>query len=40
MENLRHIDHVIGEAFMFAAFPLPIRTGTGSPVRPVAILDS
>lgn len=39
MENLRNIDQVVGTPFTFAAFPLPIRTGTGSPIRPVAILD-
>jgi kynurenine formamidase len=39
LENLRNIDQVIGESFKFAAFPLPIRNGTGSPVRPVAIVE-
>lgn len=39
MENLRNIDQVVGRSFTFAAFPLAIQTGTGSPIRPVAILD-
>lgn len=38
-ENLRNIERVVGEAFTYVAFPLAIRHGTGSPVRPVAILD-
>jgi kynurenine formamidase len=39
MENLRNIDTVIGEEFTFAGFPLAIRDATGSPIRPVAILE-
>lgn len=39
MENLRNIDQVIGEEFTFIGFPLAIRDGTGSPIRPVAILE-
>ncbi|MBZ6496783.1 cyclase family protein [Natrinema longum] len=39
MENLRNIDRVIGEEFTFIGFPLAIREGTGSPIRPVAVLE-
>ena len=35
MENLKNIER----DFTFAAFPLAIREGAGSPVRPVAILE-
>lgn len=38
-ENLRNIDRVVGERFTYVAFPLALRNGTGSPVRPVAILE-
>lgn len=38
-ENLSNLGGVTGERFTFAAFPLKIRGGTGSPVRPVAIVD-
>lgn len=38
-ENLRNISRVVGERFTYVAFPLAIRNGTGSPVRPVAILE-
>lgn len=39
MENLRNIDRVLGEEFTFIGFPLAIRDATGSPIRPVAILE-
>lgn len=39
IENMENIDEVVGERFQFAAFPLRIKGGTGSPLRPVAILD-
>jgi len=39
VENLRNIDQVVGESFTFMGFPLPIRDGTGSPIRPVAVLE-
>lgn len=39
VENLRNIDQVIGEDFTFIGFPLAIRDGTGSPIRPVAVLE-
>lgn len=39
VENLRNIEKVIGEEFTYVGFPLAIRDGTGSPIRPVAILE-
>lgn len=39
VENLRNIDQLLGESFTFIAFPLAIRDGTGSPIRPVAVLE-
>ncbi|RQG87821.1 cyclase family protein [Natrarchaeobius halalkaliphilus] len=39
MENLCSIDRVVGEAFTFIGFPLPLRGGTGSPIRAVAKLE-
>lgn len=39
VENLRHIDRVVGRDFTFIGFPLSIRDGTGSPIRPVAVLE-
>ena len=39
VENLRNIDQVIGREFTFVGFPLAIRDGTGSPIRPVAIIE-
>jgi kynurenine formamidase len=37
-ENLANLDRVVGQRFTFIGFPLPIRGGTGSPVRAVADL--
>jgi kynurenine formamidase len=34
MENLENIDAVVGKRFTFVAFPLKIKDGTGSPIRP------
>lgn len=39
VENLRNIDRVVGESFTFIGFPLAIQDGTGSPIRPVAVLE-
>jgi kynurenine formamidase len=39
MENLKNIDRVVGDSFTFLGFPLPIRDGTGSPIRAVALLE-
>lgn len=39
VENLRNLDRVVGEEFIFIGFPLAIREGTGSPIRPVAVLE-
>jgi kynurenine formamidase len=38
-ENLRNIDQVVGKDFTYVAFPLAIREGTGSPIRPVAVIE-
>lgn len=40
MENLANIDAVVGERFRFIAFPLKLKDGTGSPIRPVAVLEA
>jgi kynurenine formamidase len=39
IENLCNLDKLVGKRFTFIALPLKIRKGTGSPLRPVAILD-
>ena len=39
MENMANIDRVAGERFTLCAFPLKLKGGTGSPIRPVAILE-
>lgn len=39
MENLCNIDAVVGETFTFIGFPLPLRDGTGSPIRAVARVE-
>jgi kynurenine formamidase len=38
IENLCNLDKLVGKRFTFIALPLKIRKGTGSPLRPVAIL--
>jgi kynurenine formamidase len=38
-ENLANLDRLLGRRFTFIGFPLPIRGGTGSPVRAVAVLS-
>jgi kynurenine formamidase len=38
-ENMANLWKVTGDRFTFSAFPLKIRDGTGSPIRPVAILE-
>ena len=39
-ENLINLQELIGKGrFRFIAFPLKIKGGTGSPVRPVAVLE-
>lgn len=38
-EHMNNLDRVAGKRFTLCVFPLKIRDGTGSPVRPVAILD-
>lgn len=39
MENMANIDRVAGERFTLCAFPLKLKDGTGSPIRPVAVLE-
>ena len=39
MENLMNIDEVVGEVFQFIATPLKLVGGTGSPLRPIAVLE-
>jgi len=38
-ENMANLAAVAGKRYTLAAFPLKLRDGTGSPVRPVAILE-
>ena len=38
-ENLANLDQVVGKRFTFIGFPLPVRNGTGSPVRAVALMS-
>ena len=39
IENLTNLGRLVNETFQFAAFPLKIKEGDGSPVRAVAIVD-
>jgi kynurenine formamidase len=39
LENCRNFESVLEEQFKLCFFPLNIRDGTGSPIRPVAIVD-
>ncbi|MFC7157794.1 cyclase family protein [Halomarina halobia] len=39
VENLRNLDRIVGVDFTFVGFPLAIRDGTGSPIRPVALVE-
>lgn len=39
MENMANLDSVAGMRYTLCAFPLKLRGGTGSPIRPVAILE-
>lgn len=39
IENMANLETVAGKRFTLCAFPLKLRDGTGSPIRPVAILD-
>jgi kynurenine formamidase len=38
-ENMGNLDKVAGKRFTLIMFPLKIRGGSASPVRPVAVLD-
>jgi len=39
IENLTKLDRLVNKNFHFAAFPLKIRDGDGSPIRAAAILE-
>lgn len=39
MEHMANLGTVAGSRYTLAAFPLKIRGGTGSPIRPVAIVE-
>jgi len=39
IENMANLDAVVGKRFTLCAFPLKLRDGTGSPIRPVAIIE-
>lgn len=39
MENMANLDAVAGMRYTLCALPLKIRDGTGSPIRPVAIVE-
>lgn len=39
MENMDNLDAVAGERYTLSAFPLKLRGGTGSPIRPIALLE-
>ncbi|MGM0590133.1 MAG: cyclase family protein [Halobacteriota archaeon] len=39
MENMANLGAVAGMRYTMCAFPLKLRDGTGSPIRPVAIVD-
>jgi arylformamidase len=39
VENLANLESVTNSRFLFFGVPLPLREGTGSPIRALAILD-
>lgn len=39
MENMENLDEVVGLRYTLSAFPLKLKDGTGSPIRPVAIVE-
>lgn len=39
VENLDHLDELLGKEFIFTAFPLKFEKGDGSPVRAVAMVN-
>jgi kynurenine formamidase len=39
MEGLANLEKVAGRRFMYYGLPLKIRGGTGSPIRPIAVLE-
>ncbi|MCU0492961.1 MAG: cyclase family protein [Chloroflexaceae bacterium] len=38
-ENLADLSEIVGKRFRYLGLPLPIRNGTGSPIRAVAVLE-
>lgn len=38
MENMENLGAVVGRRYTLCAFPLKLKDGTGSPIRPVAIV--
>jgi kynurenine formamidase len=40
IENLKNLDQLIGRHFLFSCLPLNIKSGDGSPVRAVAMLEA
>lgn len=38
-ENLADLSQVVGKRFRYIGIPLKIRNGTGSPIRPIAVLE-
>lgn len=39
-ENLAHLDQVVGKRFVFVGLPLPLRAGSGSPIRAVGLVSN
>lgn len=38
-ENLCNLDKVVGKRFIYLGLPLPIRGGTGSPIRAIGLVE-
>jgi len=38
-ENLCNLDKLVGKRFLYFGLPLPIRDGSGSPIRAIALVD-
>jgi kynurenine formamidase len=38
VQQLNNLERLVGREFTFVVLPLPMRGGTGCPVRPVALL--
>ena len=39
VENLVNLELITSHRFIYIGFPLPIKDGSGSPIRAVAIVD-